>query len=132
MTAPTNNCAAGLSAYARGQLGLDPYPQQTAAPPAAPTDWTGWRAKAMELADNFGSASYNDGANSVFGDESVSARAALEAHLREVPMGEPVAHCSLTPSGKIEHFDGKPTVMVGPVGNPLHPVPLYRHPKESK
>jgi hypothetical protein len=38
--------------------------------------------------------------------------------------GEVVAWCALTPSGKIAHFDGKPMVMVGPVGNDLHPTPL--------
>lgn len=38
---------------------------------------------------------------------------------------EPVAHCALTPAGKIAYFDGKPMVMVGPVGNEHHPTPLY-------
>lgn len=43
--------------------------------------------------------------------------------------GEAVAWCALTPSGKIAHFDGKPMVMPGPVGNEHHPVALVvRHP----
>lgn len=38
---------------------------------------------------------------------------------------EPVAHCALTPAGKIAHFDGRPMVMIGSVGNEHHPTPLY-------
>lgn len=41
---------------------------------------------------------------------------------------EPVAWCALTASGKIAYFDGKPSVMPGPVGNECHPHPLYTHP----
>jgi hypothetical protein len=41
---------------------------------------------------------------------------------------EPVAWCALTASGRIAYFDGKPMVMPGPVGNDLHPVPLYATP----
>jgi len=104
------------------------------------TPYESWKAEAMRLADEMASESYESAAygewdNTTAADEcrknAQAARAALEAHLEALPMGEAVAHCSLTKSGKIEHFDGKPMVMVGPVGNPLHPVPLYRHPKES-
>ena len=57
------------------------------------------------------------------------ALAALSARLKaDAPVAEPVAHCQLTPSGKIAHFDGKPMVMVGPVGNDCHPDPLYTRP----
>lgn len=44
---------------------------------------------------------------------------------------EPVAWCALTPSGKIAYFDGKPMVMVGPVGNEHHPDPLYASPPRA-
>jgi hypothetical protein len=45
---------------------------------------------------------------------------------------EAVAHCALTASGKIAHFDGKPMVMVGPVGNEHHPVPLFASPPSAE
>lgn len=45
---------------------------------------------------------------------------------------KPVAWCSLTPSGKIAHFDGQPMVMVGPVGNEHHTIPLYTTSKPRK
>lgn len=44
---------------------------------------------------------------------------------------EPVAHCCLTEAGQIAFFDGKPMVMVGPVGNEHHSTPLYTHPVTS-
>ena len=37
----------------------------------------------------------------------------------------PVAFCELTPNGNISYFDGKPMIMVGPVGNECHTVPLF-------
>lgn len=46
-----------------------------------------------------------------------------EAEQRGEP--KPVAHCALTPAGNIAYFDGRPMVMVGPVGNKHHPTPLY-------
>lgn len=50
-------------------------------------------------------------------DEALAAPAAAD--------GEPVAWCELAIGGKsIAYFDGKPMVMVGPVGNDCHPVPL--------
>ena len=55
--------------------------------------------------------------------------------LRELlaePQGEPVAWCSLTPSGKIAYFDGKPMVMPGAVGNEVHRTPLYAHPPQQR
>jgi hypothetical protein len=51
-------------------------------------------------------------------------RAALAAQA-----AQPVAWCSLTPSGKIAHFDGRPMVMIGPVGNEHHQTPLYATPQ---
>ena len=96
-----------------------------------------WHAAAMELAERcetlqvmIGDAPGGDSVL-LISNMHLEARAALSAHLLAYPVGEPIAHCSLTASGKIEHFDGNPMVMVGPVGNYLHPVPLYRNPKES-
>lgn len=54
------------------------------------------------------------------------ARAALSEPALTVM--EPVAWCSLTPSGRIGYFDGKPMVMVGPIGNEHHTTPLYTSP----
>lgn len=53
--------------------------------------------------------------------------AALLRELAAEPVQEPVAWCSLTPSGKIAYFDGKPMVMPGPIGNDMHVTPLYAH-----
>lgn len=40
--------------------------------------------------------------------------------------GEPVAWCELSLDGRhIAFFDGKPIIMVGPVGNDCHKTPLY-------
>jgi len=47
------------------------------------------------------------------------------------PDGQAVAWCNLTPSGQIAHFDGKPRVMVGPVGNEHHKSPLYTRPQAA-
>lgn len=38
---------------------------------------------------------------------------------------EAVAWAELTASGRIAYFDGRPILMVGPVGNEHHPVALY-------
>ena len=58
--------------------------------------------------------------------------AALEAELNAIKAAGPVAHCALALDGKhIAFFDGKPMVMVGPVGNEHHDTPLYAI-KESK
>lgn len=38
---------------------------------------------------------------------------------------EAVAWVELTASGRIAYFDGRPMLMVGPVGNEHHPVALY-------
>lgn len=43
---------------------------------------------------------------------------------------QPVAWCCLTAAGNIAYFDGKPMVMVGPVGNEHHKTPLYASPQE--
>ena len=58
--------------------------------------------------------------------------AALLRELLAEPQGEPVAWCSLTPSGKIAYFDGKPMVMPGAVGNEVHRTPLYAHPPQQR
>ena len=57
---------------------------------------------------------------------------ALLRELLAEPQGEPVAWCSLTPSGKIAYFDGKPMVMPGAVGNEVHRTPLYAHPPQQR
>lgn len=49
----------------------------------------------------------------------------LAAMASSAQQGAPVAWCALTPSGKIAHFDGKPMVMPGPVGNEHHTVPMF-------
>lgn len=54
-------------------------------------------------------------------------RDALRAALAQ-PEPEPVAWCELTPNGSISYFDGKPMIMVGPVGNEHHTVPLFTSP----
>ena len=41
---------------------------------------------------------------------------------------KPVAFCSLTESGRVEYFGGRPMFIAGPVGNYLYPVALYPHP----
>jgi hypothetical protein len=58
--------------------------------------------------------------------------ASLLRELLAEPQGEPVAWCSLTPSGKIAYFDGKPMVMPGAVGNEVHRTPLYAHPPQQR
>lgn len=45
---------------------------------------------------------------------------------------QPVAWCCLTAAGNIAYFDGKPMVMVGPVGNEHHKTPLYASPQEAQ
>ena len=91
-----------------------------------------WHAAAMHLAECYTSAAValnydviTKHAVTVDASRAECARLRdeLAAHLLAYPVGEPIAHCSLTASGKIEHFDGNPMVMVGPVGNYLHPVP---------
>jgi hypothetical protein len=41
------------------------------------------------------------------------------------PASEPVAWCALNINGQIKFFDGRPMVMIGPVGNYIHNVPLF-------
>lgn len=41
---------------------------------------------------------------------------------------KPVGFCSLTESGRVEYFGGRPMFIAGPVGNYLYPVALYPHP----
>ena len=54
-----------------------------------PTDFAAWKAKAMELAD-IHAKQVAEAAS--FGGNPERSRAALEAHLDDVPMGEPVAY----------------------------------------
>lgn len=56
-------------------------------------------------------------------------RAALAA---KQPEQKPVAWCELTAAGSIAHFDGKPMVMCGPVGNEHHPHALYTTPQPEQ
>ena len=59
-------------------------------------------------------------------------RVALEAAQSPAPAPEPVAWCQLAIGGKtIAYFDGKPMVMVGPMGNHIHTTPLYLHPTQA-
>lgn len=70
------------------------------------------------------------------GIRHAAARAAI-ASAESTPAAAPesaqaVAHCALTPAGKVAYFDGKPMLMVGPVGNEHHPTPLYTHPAPAR
>lgn len=60
-------------------------------------------------------------------DKAIDAITALREAL-SAPEPEPVAWCELTPNGSIIYFDGKPMIMVGPVGNECHTVPLFTSP----
>lgn len=60
--------------------------------------------------------------------ESILARAEAiqrdsDAQPSEWP--EPIGWCSVSENGGIAHFDGKPMFMAGPIGNYLHPTPLF-------
>lgn len=109
----------------------------------APTALDAFVAKAMELADRYATAAIEFNL-CIMPEQRAepsalleSARAALEAHLREVPMGEPVAfevpHNNFY-SGKMERyadvtsFGGSPDWRQYALEAGF--CPLYRHPKE--
>ena len=51
--------------------------------------------------------------------------------LKAEQVGEPIAWCELSLDGKhIAYFDGKPVIMVGPIGNDCHKTPLYTTPPQ--
>lgn len=64
--------------------------------------------------------------------ERIMREAAAALTAARSAQAEPVAWCALTPSGKIANFDGKPMVMVGPVGNEHHTDPLYTAPQAAQ
>jgi hypothetical protein len=81
--------------------------------------------RALEAGESFEIAEHADTATAL--RELLDLRARLESLIAAAPAepeGEPVAWCALTPSGKIAYFDGKPMVMVGPLGNEHHATPL--------
>lgn len=59
--------------------------------------------------------------------------AKLAAELTAIKNQEPVAWCELSIDGKhIAHFDGKPVIMAGPVGNDCHRTPLFAKPTPAQ
>jgi hypothetical protein len=74
----------------------------------------------IDAASNYVKPRRTTDARQVLLEKLDAARAALAQRA-----DEPVAWCSLTASGKVAYFDGKPMVMVGPAGNEHHKTPLY-------
>lgn len=83
---------------------------------------------ALRLADDLEYHAVRDGLPEVELAAAELRRLHAEVEKLRQWQGEAVAWCALTPSGKIAHFDGKPMVMVGPVGNEHHKSPLYTSP----
>lgn len=97
---------------------------------STPTAWAAWKAEAMLLADLYQAAAfvYAIEVTKERAAKSSAARAALAAHLDEVPMGEPVATL-------VEEEGEEPDLWTGFDPRLCEPgqvmTPLYRHPKES-
>ena len=110
-----------------------------------PTDFAAWKAKALELVDECERCSVEacvDG-HICATPEMQAARIALEAHLDDVPMGEPVAYKMPPPDNPpqvlgrvrpyvdLEDFGGDVENLHRFIDHNNDAVPLYRNPKEA-
>ena len=92
------------------------------------TTYESWKAEAMRLAWRCEEVAISEFKSIASEEELSAARAALEAHLEALPMGEPVAtlHTEAEGIGTWAEIP-QPILATLEVGD----LPLYSHPKES-